>query len=161
MGKKRGNAAKKARQRGLLAPLWKPPARRLVDIQLPTIPVGTHPYNVRSRHLARTQAVRALRRKVRHFGAVRCTGNGAIRTLTCVRTYHVSQPEMQCTFMCVAFLASALSTSAPPCSFFQGHPVSFCTSRKKWGGFLCTAMRDAEHLIRAASPPTFPSRGRL
>ena len=107
------------------------------------IAVTAHPCNLRSRHLARTQAVRALRRKVRHFGAVRCTGNGAIYTLTCVRTYHVSQPEMQCTFMCVAFLASALSTSAPACSFFQGHPVSFCTSRKKWGGFFRTAMRDA------------------
>ena len=108
------------------------------------------------------QAVRALRRKVRHFGSVRCTGNGAICTATCVRTYHVSQPEMQCTFMCVAFLASALSSSAPACSFFQGHPVSFCTSRKKWGGFLCSAMRDA-----VPTPPSsvtfgdsFPRRGK-
>ena len=126
------------------------------------IAVTTHPCNVRSRHLARTQAVRALRRKVRHFGAVRCTGNGAICTPTCVQTYHVSQPEMQCTFMCVAFLASALSSSAPACSFFQGHPVSFCTSRKKWGGFLRTATRVAQHLIRPPYGRTpSPGRGRL
>ena len=58
----------RARQRGLLAPLWKPPARRLKGIQLPTIAVTAHPCNARSRHLARTQAVRALRRKLLRSG---------------------------------------------------------------------------------------------
>ena len=58
----------RARQRGLLAPLWKPPARRLEGIELPTIAVTAHPYNLRSRHPARTQAVRALRWRLPRFG---------------------------------------------------------------------------------------------
>ena len=58
----------RARQRGLLAPLWKPPARRLVGIRLPTIAVTAHPCNLRSRYLARTQAVRALRWRLLRFG---------------------------------------------------------------------------------------------